>query len=156
MKRVSSGSDFEAQVGYSRAVCDGDMVYVSGTTGFDYATMTIANDAPAQCRQALANISSALGAVGATLDDVVRVRYMAPVRPDFEACWPVLAEAFGETRPAATFMNCELLDPAMRIEIEVTARIGAGATLRDAETIVLLDEASTRADPGPDAAEPAE
>ncbi len=140
--RVSSGSEFEARVGYSRAIRDGDMIYVSGTTGFDYRAMTIANDAPSQCRQALANVADALNAVGATLDDVVRIRYMAPVRPDFEACWPILSEAFGRTRPAATLAISELLDPAMRIEIEVTARVGAGIEALQAETITLADAAA--------------
>jgi enamine deaminase RidA (YjgF/YER057c/UK114 family) len=121
---ISSGSDFEAQIGYSRAVVDGEWVFVSGTTGFDYATMTIAAGVVEQAEQCLANIAAALGEAGCTLEDVVRVRYMLPRAEDFEPCWPVLRRAFGEVRPAATMMACGLSDPRMRIEIEVTARRG--------------------------------
>lgn len=119
---ISSGSRFEHEIGYSRAVVDGDWVFVSGTTGFDYATMAIADDVAAQCEQCLQNIASALGQAGATVGDVVRVTYMLPDRRDFEACWPVLRRWFGEARPAATMVQAGLLDPRMRIEIEVTAR----------------------------------
>jgi enamine deaminase RidA (YjgF/YER057c/UK114 family) len=123
---ISSGSRFEADIGYSRAVVDGDWVFVSGTTGYDYARMTLDADVVAQARQALRNIEAALAEAGASLADVVRVRYLLPVAADFERCWPVLREAFGASRPAATMMVVGLLDPAMRIEIEVTARRGAG------------------------------
>ncbi|MEL6299665.1 MAG: RidA family protein [Pseudomonadota bacterium] len=143
-RHVSSGSDFEARVGYSRAVRDGDMVYVSGCTGFDYASMTISDDVQMQCRQTLLNLSEALEAAGATRDDVVRVRYMAPVRAEFEACWGLLSEAFGRARPAATMIVCELMDPAVKIEIEVTARVGASVT-RDAAEQVLTASAATAA-----------
>lgn len=119
---ISSGSAFEAQIGYSRAVVDGDWVFVSGTTGFDYATMTIAPGVVEQAEQCLANIAAALGEAGCGLDDVVRVRYMLPRAEDFEPCWPVLRRAFGAVRPAATMIVCGLSDPRMRIEIEVTAR----------------------------------
>jgi enamine deaminase RidA (YjgF/YER057c/UK114 family) len=119
---ISSGSTFESDIGYSRAVVDGDWIFVSGTTGYDYATMTIAPDIVAQARQAIRNIESALARADASLADVVRVRYLLPAAADFPACWPVLREAFGAVRPAATMMAVGLADPAMRIEIEVTAR----------------------------------
>lgn len=119
---ISSGSRFEQEIGYSRAVVDGEWVFVSGTTGFDYATMTIADDPAAQCEQCLQNIAAALGQAGATVGDVVRVTYMLPDRRDFEPCWPVLRRWFGDARPAATMIQAGLLDPRMKIEIEVTAR----------------------------------
>jgi enamine deaminase RidA (YjgF/YER057c/UK114 family) len=118
---ISSGSNFEAQIGYSRAVVDGEWVFVSGTTGFDYATMTIAPGVVEQAERCLANIEAALAEAGCSLDDVVRVRYMLPRVEDFEPCWPLLRRAFGEARPAATMIACGLSDPRMRIEIEVTA-----------------------------------
>ena len=119
---ISSGSTFEHDIGYSRAVVDGDWVFVSGTTGFDYTTMTIADGVEAQAEQCLRNIESALGQAGATLRDVVRVTYMLPDAAEFPACWPVLRRYFGEIRPAATMLAVGLADPRMRIEIEVTAR----------------------------------
>jgi len=121
-KLVSSGSSFESDIGYSRAVADGDFIFVSGTTGFDYATMTIAGDVVAQCRQSMRNIASALAQADASIADVVRVRYILPNREDFEPCWPVLKEYFGAVRPAATMIQAGLSDPRMKIEIEVTAR----------------------------------
>jgi enamine deaminase RidA (YjgF/YER057c/UK114 family) len=123
---VSSGSSFESDVGYSRAVVDGDWVFVSGTTGLDYATMTMSDDVVAQCRQAMRNIASALSEAGAAVGDIVRVRYILPRREDFEPCWPVLKEYLGNVRPAATMIQAGLLDPRMKIEIEVTARRRAG------------------------------
>ena len=119
---ISSGSPFEAQIGYSRAVVDGDWVFVSGTTGFDYARMTIADDVAAQCEQCLQNIAAALAQAGASLDDVVRATYVLPDRKDFEPCWPVLRRYFAVARPAAMMIQAGLLDPRMKIEIEVTAR----------------------------------
>ena len=119
---VSSGSTFEAEIGYSRAVVDGDWVFVSGTTGFDYATMTIADGVVAQCEQAIRNVASALKQAGASMGDVVRVRYILPRRADFEPCWPILRAHLGEARPAATMIEAGLSDPRMLIEIEVTAR----------------------------------
>jgi enamine deaminase RidA (YjgF/YER057c/UK114 family) len=124
-RRITSGSTFEEQIGYSRAVVDGDWIHVAGTTGFDYATMTIAEDVVAQTEQALANIAAALAEAGASFADVVRVRYLLPEREDFEPCWPALRRAFAESRPAATMQVCGLSDPRMRIEIEVTARRGS-------------------------------
>ena len=119
---ISSGSTFESEIGYSRAVVDGEWVFVSGTTGFDYATMTIPADVVEQAAQCLKNIGQALAEAGATLDEVVRVLYILPDGRDFKACWPVLREAFGTARPAATMIVAGLLDERMRIEIEVTAR----------------------------------
>jgi enamine deaminase RidA (YjgF/YER057c/UK114 family) len=119
---ISSGSSFEHDIGYSRAVVDGEWVFVSGTTGFDYTTMTISNDLLAQATQCLENIAAALAEAGCTLQDVVRVRYILPNRDDFEPCWPVLRQYFGQVRPAATMIAAGLSDPRMRIEIEVTAR----------------------------------
>jgi enamine deaminase RidA (YjgF/YER057c/UK114 family) len=121
-KLVSSGSRFEAEIGYSRAVVDGDWVFVSGTTGFDYATMTISDDVVAQCEQAMRNIDAALKEAGASMADVVRVTYILPRREDFEPCWPVLKKHLGEARPAATMIQAGLADPRILIEIEITAR----------------------------------
>ena len=118
---ISSGSAFEAQIGYSRAVVAGDWVFVSGTTGFDYATMSISDSVIEQARQCLANIDRALHEAGSSLRDVVRVTYVLPEVADFEPCWPVLREGFGETRPAAMMISAGLADPRMKIEIEVTA-----------------------------------
>jgi enamine deaminase RidA (YjgF/YER057c/UK114 family) len=119
---ISSGSSFEELIGYSRAVVDGEWVHVSGTTGFDYARMTISGDVVEQAEQCLRNVGAALSEAGCTFADVVRVRYLLPVRADFEPCWPVLRRYFGSVRPAATMMVCGLADPRMKIEIEVYAR----------------------------------
>lgn len=119
---ISSGSPFEAEIGYSRAVVDGEWVFVSGTTGFDYATMTISDDVAAQAEQCLRNIAAALAQAGASFADVVRVNYVLPRAEDFPACWPALRQAFGESRPAAMMISAGLLDARMKIEIEVTAR----------------------------------
>ncbi len=118
---ISSGSSFEAQIGYSRAVVAGDWVFVSGTTGFDYSTMTIADDVVVQAAQCLKNIESALSEAGSGLADVVRVHYILPDGTLFERCWPVLRQAFGEVRPAATMLSAGLADPRMKIEVEVPA-----------------------------------
>ena len=120
---ISSGSTFEAQIGYSRAVVDGDWIFVSGTTGFDYTTMTLPDGVVEQAEQALRNIDSALRQAGSSLADVVRVNYILPSAEEFEPCWPVLRRAFGESRPAATMISAGLVDKRLRIEIEVTARI---------------------------------
>jgi enamine deaminase RidA (YjgF/YER057c/UK114 family) len=123
MKRtlISSGSTFEQEIGYSRAVVQGDWIFVSGTTGFDYSTMTIAEGVQAQAEQCLKNIDSALRQAGSSLADVVRVTYILPDGREFAQCWPVLRKYFGDVRPAATMISAQLLDPRMRIEIEVTA-----------------------------------
>jgi len=125
-KLISSGSKFEAEIGYSRAVVDGDMVYVSGTTGFDYAAMTISDDVVAQTEQCLKNIGAALAQAGAAFADVLRVTYVLPRADDFSLTWPVLGKYFGEVRPACMMFAAGLSDPRMKIEIEVTARIGSG------------------------------
>jgi enamine deaminase RidA (YjgF/YER057c/UK114 family) len=123
VRHIYSGSSFEATIGYSRAVVADGWVFVSGTTGYDYATMTMPEGIAAQCRQTLANIAAALTEAGASLDDVVRVRYILPDGDEFPECWPILAEAFARARPAATMIEARLMQPAMRIEIEVTARL---------------------------------
>ena len=123
---ISSGSPFEADIGYSRAVVDGDWIFVSGTTGFDYDTMTISADVWEQAEQTMKNIARALAEAGSSLAAVVRVRYILPNAADFEPCWPVLRQHFGEVRPAATMIAAGLADPRMKIEIEVTARRVAG------------------------------
>lgn len=127
VKRISSGSPFEARIGYSRAVVDGDMVYVSGTTGYDYARMEMPDDAAAQTRNTLGTIEKALKEAGSGLKDVVRVRYYLTDMADYDAIVQVLGETFSEIRPAATMVVCGLTTPEMKIEIEVTARIGAGS-----------------------------
>ena len=119
---IGSGSSFERDIGFSRAVVDGEWVFVSGTTGFDYASMTISADAAEQAEQCFRNIAAALGEAGASLADVVRVHYIVPHSADFERCWPVLRRHLGEIRPAATMFCAPLVDPRIRIEIEVTAR----------------------------------
>jgi enamine deaminase RidA (YjgF/YER057c/UK114 family) len=125
---ISSGSPFEAAAGYSRAVVDGEWVFVAGTTGFDYARMTISDDPAEQTRQALRNIEAALAEAGTGLADVVRVRYYLPDLADWPKIVPILGEVLGAVRPAATALICGLVDPRMRIEIEVTARVGTGAS----------------------------
>lgn len=119
---ISSGSTFEADIGYSRAVVQGRWVFVSGTTGFDYETMTISESVVEQTEQALKNIESALQQAGARMRDVVRVRYILPNAEEFPQCWPVLLKYFGDVRPAATMFSAGLSSPSMKIEIEVTAR----------------------------------
>ncbi len=121
-RTILSGSTYEEQIGYARAVVVGAEVFVSGTTGFDYATMTIAEDVVEQTEQCLRTVGAVLAEAGCTLADVVRVRYLLPDPADFEACWPTLRRTFGEVRPAATMMVVGLMDPRMKIEIEVDAR----------------------------------
>jgi len=120
---ISSGSPFEREIGYSRAVVEGDWIFVSGTTGFDYRAMTISEDVAEQADQCLRNIEAALVEAGSDLRDVVRVTYVLPDAADFSKCWPVLRRYFGEVRPAATMISAGLADPRMKIEIEVTARL---------------------------------
>jgi enamine deaminase RidA (YjgF/YER057c/UK114 family) len=119
---ISSGSSFEREIGYSRAVVDGDWVFLSGTTGFDYKTMTISDDVVEQAEQCLLNIEAALAEAGSGISDVVRVRYILPKAEDFESCWPVLRSRFSDVRPAGTMIAAGLSDSRMKIEIEVTAR----------------------------------
>jgi|SRR5690606_6986954 len=125
VQHISSGSPFEARIGYSRAVVDGGMVYVSGTTGYDYARMEMPQDVAAQTRNALATIEKALSEAGSSLKDVVRVRYYITDMANYEAIVGVLGEAFADIRPAATMVVCGLTMPEMKVEIEATARIGA-------------------------------
>ena len=121
-RRISSGSKFEEQIGYSRAVVVGDDIWVSGTTGYDYATMTIQPDVVAQTDQTFRNIAAALAQADASLDDVVRVLFIVPDPADWEACWPVVRRYLGTARPASTLIHTALMSPEMKIEIEVTAR----------------------------------
>jgi enamine deaminase RidA (YjgF/YER057c/UK114 family) len=121
---ISSGSTFEAKIGYSRAVVAGDWVFVSGTTGFDYAAMSISDDLVEQTEQCFRNIEAALSQADSALSDVVRVTYVLPDAGEFERCWPVLRQYFGEVRPAAMMISAGLADPRMKIEIEVTALKG--------------------------------
>lgn len=119
---ISSGSTFERDMAYSRAVVDGDWIFVSGTTGFDYATMTISDDVAVQADQCFRNIAKALEQAGASLKNVVRVHYILPNAADFPQCWPAMRKHLGDVRPAATMFAAGLADPRMKIEIEVTAR----------------------------------
>ena len=122
-KHISSGSEFEERIGYSRAVVDGNYVFVSGTTGYDYETMSISNNPVEQAEQCFKNIEKALIAAGGNLDDIVRIHYIFPNKNDFEPCWPVFKKYLGIAKPAATMFVAGLLDDAMKLEIEVTARI---------------------------------
>ena len=122
---ISSGSSFEKDVGYSRAVVAGDWVFVSGCTGFDYSKMTISSDLLEQTEQCFRNIEAALKQAGASLKDVVRVTYILPDASQFQKCWPVLRRHFGDIRPASTMISAGLAQPNMKIEIEVTALRGA-------------------------------
>ena len=119
---ISSGSRFEDEIGYSRAVVDGDWIFVSGCTGYDYVTMLLPDGIVAQCEGAMRNVEAALAQAGASLQDVVRVRYILPNRGDFEACWPTLRRCFGDVRPAATMIQAGLISADVLFEVEVTAR----------------------------------
>jgi enamine deaminase RidA (YjgF/YER057c/UK114 family) len=125
-RRVSSGSPFEAEIGYSRAVVADGWVFVAGTTGFDYATMRIDADVAAQAEQTFRNIDAALRQAGAGMGDVVRVRYILTDAALWPDCWPVTRAWLGEVRPASTMMVAGLQDSRMKIEIEVTARLPRG------------------------------
>lgn len=125
VQHISSGSPFEAKIGYARAVVDGDMIYVSGTTGYDYANMAMPEDAGAQARNALATIGKALEEAGSSLKDVVRVRYYLADASLVEAVIEAVGPVFTDIRPAATMVIATMIEDAMKIEIEVTARIGA-------------------------------
>ena len=127
VRHISSGSSFEALAGYSRAVVDGDWIHVSGTTGFDYHDMSIVDDVVQQTHQCFSNISAALAQAGTSLDDVIRVRYLLTDASLFDQVAPVFGHYFVHARPAATAMVVGLIDPRMKIEIEVTARHGASS-----------------------------
>ena len=122
---ISSGSEFESKIGYSRAVVDGDYVFVSGTTGYNYKTMSIASDPVEQAEQCFKNIEVALSEAGSCIDNIVRIRYIYPNKLDFEPCWPVFKRHLINAKPAATMFVAGLLDEAMKLEIEVTARLNA-------------------------------
>ncbi len=122
-KLISQGSPFEKNIGYSRAVIEGEWIFVSGTTGYDYATMEISDITAEQAKQCLDNIQWALNEAGASLKDVVRVHYILPNASEFESCWPILRSYFGGVLPAATMFSAGLADPKMKIEIEVTAKL---------------------------------
>jgi enamine deaminase RidA (YjgF/YER057c/UK114 family) len=124
VQRISSGSPFENDMAYSRAIVDGDWVFVSGTTGFDYKTMTISDDPGEQTEQCFKNIAWALEQAGASMKNIVRVHYILPNATDFPACWPAMRKWLGEVKPAATMFSAGLADTRMKIEIEVTARRG--------------------------------
>ncbi len=122
IKKISSGSEFEQRIAYSRAVDDGHYIFVSGTTGYDYKTMQISDDVHVQAEQCFKNIVAALNELGASIDDVLRVRYIFPKREDFEPCWPVMQKYLGQIMPAATLIIADLLDTKMKLEIEVMAK----------------------------------
>ena len=125
-RNIHSGSPFEAVVGYSRAVVQPPFVFVAGTVGRNPETGELPSDVEGQCANALKVIGAALAEAGASFGDVVRVTYYVAERSDFERCWPQLRAAFGANPPAATMVVAELIDPAMKIEIEVTAMFGVG------------------------------
>lgn len=122
-KLISSGSEFESKIAYSRAVVDGDYVFVSGTTGYNYDTMSISDDVVEQAEQCFQNIAKALEEADSSLDQAVRIHYIFPEKTDFEPCWPVFSKYLGKAMPAATVIIAGLLDDAMKLEIEVTARV---------------------------------
>jgi enamine deaminase RidA (YjgF/YER057c/UK114 family) len=122
-KFISSGSEFELKIGYSRAVVDGSYVFVSGTTGYDYSNMSISSDPVEQAIQCFKNIEKALTQAGSTLDNIVRINYIYPNKLDFEPCWPVFRKYLSNAKPAATMIIAGLLDDAMKLEIEVTASL---------------------------------
>ena len=125
MQRISTGSPFETTFGYSRAVRHEDTVYVSGTTGYDYATMTMPDDVGAQAANALATIDKALREAGSSIQDTVRVVYYVGDRNDVDAVVKAVGPVFKDIRPAASMLIVQMIEPGMKIEIEVTARIGA-------------------------------
>ncbi|SHI84394.1 RidA family protein [Algibacter luteus] len=120
-KLISTGSTFEEKIGYSRAVVQGDWVFVSGTTGYNYDNMTISEDIAEQTEQCLLNIKNTLEKANASLSDIVRVTYILPEASDFEMCWPILRKYLGDIKPAATMFSAKLADNKMKIEIQVTA-----------------------------------
>ncbi|GLR72216.1 RidA family protein [Agaribacter marinus] len=122
-KFISSGSQFEEQIGYSRAVIDGDYVFVSGTTGFNYETMSISDKVIEQAEQCFKNIEKARHEAGSSVNDIVRVNYIFPKKSDFEPCWPIFKKYLGTAKPAATMFIAQLYDDKMKLEIEVTARL---------------------------------
>ena len=125
-KLISSGSTFEKEIGYSRAVVVDNWVLVSGTTGFDYSKMSISDDLLEQAEQCFQNIEAALHQAGSSMKEVVRVTYVFPQAEDFEKCWPIMRKYLGDVRPSAMMLTAGLSDPRMKIEIQVTAYRSAG------------------------------
>ncbi|PJI92395.1 enamine deaminase RidA (YjgF/YER057c/UK114 family) [Yoonia maricola] len=125
MRHISTGSPFEEQIGYSRAVVADGWVFVAGTTGYDYASMVMPDSIEEQCRNALTTIGKALEEAGSGLDHVVRVTYIVPNKDEWAACWPITSTIFATAKPAATMLSAGLQTPEMKIEIEVTARVPA-------------------------------
>lgn len=123
---ISTGSPFERQAGYSRAVIDGDWCFVAGTTGYDYASMTMPDDVVVQARNAIATIAAALAEGGFALADVVRVTCYVTDQACCDPVFTVAGETFGTIRPAATMLVCGLVKPEMKVEIEVTAKRRGG------------------------------
>ena len=128
VKRISTGSPFEATFGYSRAVVDGDRVHVSGTTGYDYVTMKMPESVGEQASNALKTIEKALTEAGARMADVVRVTYYVGDRAYVDDVVKAVGPVFSDIRPAATMLLVGMIEEAMKIEIEVEARIGASAS----------------------------
>ena len=124
-KLISSDSEFESKYGYSRAVLDGNFVFVSGTTGYNYQNMTISDSAVEQADQCFINIQQALKEAGSSVEDIVRINYILPNRDDFESCSPVLEKWLGAVRPAATMFEARLIKDEIKIEIQVTAKKNA-------------------------------
>jgi len=120
-KLINSGSTFEKEIGYSRAVVQDNWVFVSGTTGYNYTTMTIADSIEKQTEQCLVNIQTALHEANAKMEDIVRITYILPNASEFEKCWPILRKYLGKIQPAATMFSAGLANPNMKIEIQVTA-----------------------------------
>jgi len=119
---ISSSSTFEKELAYSRALVDGEWIFISGTTGFNYADMTISDNIIEQTEQCFKNIIAALETGGGKLQDTVRIMYIVPKASEFKKCWPVLRKYLGDIRPAATMISAGLADPRMKIEIQVTAK----------------------------------
>ena len=124
-KLISTGSEFESKYGYSRAVLDGNFVFVSGTTGYNYQNMTISDSVVEQADQCFINIQQALKEAGSSVEDIVRINYILPNRDDFESCSPVLEKWLGAVRPAATMFEARLIKDEIKIEIQVTAKKNA-------------------------------
>ena len=122
-KWISSGSDFESEMCYSRAVIDDDYIFVSGTTGFDYESMQLADTLLEQAEQCFINIEKVLKEAGSDCNHIVRVRYIFPNRLDFKLCLPIISKYLGEARPAATFFVADLFDEKMKLAIEVPAKV---------------------------------
>ena len=122
---ISSGSEFEEQIGYSRAVVDGDYVFVSGTTGYNYDNMSISENVIEQADQCFKNIDLVLKEAGSCLENIVRINYIFPNKNDCKPCWPIFKKYLGKVKPAATMIVAGLLDDDMKLEIQVTARLNS-------------------------------